>query len=418
MKPVSGKVLQAALALVASCVALFVAYLAADPSAAQPARAKPESGADLRAVFATPQDVAEGKRLAETACFRCHGASGISATPGVPHLAAQRAGYLHLQLKAYRQGPRAQGPMGGAVRFLSDDALVKVSAYFASLDPPRPAAAPKAGAGKADAPKPDPLQAGRNAAAACSGCHGDDGVSTTAGTPSLVGFDPKYFIAAMNAYKSGQRKHDMMKMAAAAVSDADLASMALFYALQKPARTQTPAPGDQAAGRTAAAACAGCHGEKGISSSPATPSLAGQDAEYLAAATFAYKDGTRTDEAMKGAAAALDDKTNRNIAAWYAAQSPQAPNVRKPLTTAEWTARCDRCHGVNGNSTDPMMPALAAQRADWLEQVLNAYRSGARKSSAMSAMSASMSEGEIRDVAAHYARQSARGVVFVVLPSK
>ena len=83
---------------------------------------------------------------------------------------------------------------------------------------------------------------------------------------------------------------------------------------------------------------------------------------------------------MKGMAAALDDAAIKNLAAFYAAQQPQAPKVRKPLSLAELTERCDRCHGVNGNSIDPLVPAIAAQRADWLEQVLNAYHTGARKS--------------------------------------
>ena len=119
---------------------------------------------------------------------------------------------------------------------------------------------------------------------------------------------------------------------------------------------------------------------------------------------------------MKGPAAALDERAMQDIAAFYAAQQPQPLNVRRPLTTVEWTERCDRCHGPNGNSTDPMMPRLAAQRADWLEQVLQAYRSGARKSTAMAAMSALMSEADVKDLAAHYARQSARAVTYVVVP--
>jgi mono/diheme cytochrome c family protein len=43
-------------------------------------------GDDLRAVYATAEEVAEGKRLAEASCAGCHGANGISSTPGVPHL--------------------------------------------------------------------------------------------------------------------------------------------------------------------------------------------------------------------------------------------------------------------------------------------------------------------------------------------
>jgi cytochrome c553 len=303
--------------------------------------------------------------------------------------------------------------MTGIVRYLSDDALVKVAAYYASLDPPRPAAA---SAGKAAA-KSDPVQAGKSAAAACGGCHGENGVSSMPGTPSLVALDPKYFVAAMSAYKSGQRAHDMMKALAAGVSEADLGKIALYYALQKPARAQTPAAGNAAAGKKAAAACGACHGDTGVSGNPATPSLAGQDAGYLEAATKAYKDGARKDESMKGPAAGLDERAMRDIAAYYAAQQPQPLNVRRPLTLAEWTDRCDRCHGPNGNSTDPLMPRLAAQRADWLEQVLQDYRTGARKSTAMAAMSALMSEDDVKALSAHYARQTARAVTYVVVPA-
>jgi cytochrome c553 len=153
-----------------------------------------------------------------------------------------------------------------------------------------------------------------------------------------------------------------------------------------------------------------------VSGNPATPSLAGQDAEYLAAALRAYKDGSRKDDSMKGPAAALDDRAMRDLAAYYAAQQPQPLNVRRPLTTAEWTERCDRCHGPNGNSTEPLMPRLAAQRVDWLEQILHAYRTGARKSTAMAAMSALMSEGDVKELSAHYARQCARAVTYLVLP--
>jgi cytochrome c553 len=381
-------------------------------AAAQPAKVTPGADDELRAVYATSVEIAEGARIAQTACARCHGANGISATKGVPHLAGQRAAYLDLQLRAYLHSARVQGAMSGVVRYLSDDALVKVAAYYASLQPPKPAAPPA----KAAAARVDPVQAGKAAAAACAGCHGETGVSGISGMPSLVGLDPKYVMASMQAYKSGERAHDMMKAIAAGASDSDLNNMALYYALQKPARAQTPAEGNPAAGKKAAAACGACHGESGVSGNPATPSLAGQDAQYLAAATQAYKDGSRKDESMKEPVAKLDERAIKDIAAFYAAQQPQAVNVRRPLTLAQWTERCDRCHGANGNSTDPLMPALAAQRADWLEQVLDAYRTGARKSTAMAAMSALMSEGDVKDLSAYYARQSARAVSYIVLP--
>ena len=74
----------------------------------------------------------------------------------------------------------------------------------------------------------------------------------------------------------------MMKSTGRALSDADINNIALFYALQKPGKAQTPAAGSQTAGKSAAAACAGCHGEGGVSTGTA-PSLAGQDAQYFAA---------------------------------------------------------------------------------------------------------------------------------------
>ena len=159
-------------------------------------------------------------------------------------------------------------------------------------------------------------------------------------------------------------------------------------------------------------------GNGGGAAAPANPSLAGQDAQYLATATQAYKDGTRKDEAMKAIVGALDDRAIRNIAAFYAAQQPQAPKVRKPLSLAELSERCDRCHGINGNSIDPLVPAIAAQRADWLEQVLNTYHTGSRKSTAMAAMPSVLSEAELKELAVHYARQTARAVTFVPLPTK
>jgi cytochrome c553 len=373
----------------------------------------PGSSAELKAAYATPQDVAEGKRVAEASCAGCHGIDGIAKTKDTPHIAGQRPGYLYLEMRVYQAGGRGNTPMNNSVKFLSDDALVKVSAYYANLDP-APPAPPGA---KSAAAKPDPVAAGKAAAAGCGGCHGENGISKVPGMPSLVGFDPKYFVAAVNAYKNGQRKHDMMKTLVSAISITDLNNIALFYAMQKPAKAQTPSPGNQAAGKTAAAACAGCHGEGGVSTGTA-PSLAGQDAQYFAVAMKEYKNGSRADPAMKAPASSLDEGAVKNMAAYYANQTPQTPKFRKPLTTAEMAQRCDRCHGVDGNSTDPRSPALAAQRADYLEKVMLAYRKGERRSKAMSAMLDEVSDGDIESLAAHYARQKARAVVYLSLPPK
>src|ERR1700688_61859 len=123
-----------------------------------------DSGADLQTLYATPEDIAQGKLLAEQTCSGCHGANGISQTPAIPNLAGQRSAYLFNELKAIQAGARGETVMTHQVKFLSDDAWLKVSAYFASLDPPPAAAANSASA------TVDPVQAGKTAAAACAGC--------------------------------------------------------------------------------------------------------------------------------------------------------------------------------------------------------------------------------------------------------
>jgi cytochrome c553 len=394
--------------------ALIIAAGLAPQVLAQVRAAKPAPSDELRPVYANAADIAEGKRVAQGSCAGCHGVNGVSSMKAVPHLAGQRSAYLYAELKVYQSGGRGENPMTNAVKFLNDAALYKVAAYYASLDP----APPAAGGAKAGAAKPDPAQAGKAAAAACAGCHGEAGVSSTPGTPSLAGLDPKYLVAATRAYRSSERKNDIMQSLAATLSEGDLNNVALYYALQKPARPQAAAGGDAAAGKAAAGACAGCHGENGVSTNAANPSLAGQDAQYLAAALRAYKDGSRSDATMKGLAQSLDDAAMKNLAAYYAGQQPQGASVRKPISTAEWVQRCDRCHGPAGNSMDPRLPAIAAQREDYLQKVLNAYRTGERKSSQMAAMSAGLSESDVDGLAAYYARQKARAVVFVPVPAQ
>ena len=194
---------------------------------------------------------------------------------------------------------------------------------------PRTGAARACRAGAKPAPaKPDPVQAGKAAAAACAGCHGDTGISKTPGMPSLVGLDPKYLVAAMNAYKSGQRKHDAMKAVLSAATDADIADMALFYALQKPARAQTPAPGDQAAGKAAATACAGMPRQQRRQrrSGDTQPRRPGCAVPRGGASRLQGRIAQRRDD--EGAGVVARRAAGRNLAAFYANQQPQQPKVQ------------------------------------------------------------------------------------------
>src|SRR5271165_3427715 len=378
------------------------------------------SGDELRPLYATSSDVAEGKQLADLSCSNCHGADGVSKTKGVPNLAGQRPSYLYLELKADQLGDRSGGDEPHSMKlmkFFSDDALANVAAYYASLDPAPPPDTP--------APKyVDPVAAGKAAAEPCAKCHGENGVSHKAGVPSLIGLHPRYLVGAMQAYKSGDRpigpKNEDMKKALDPLSDQDLQHIALYYALQSEnlTRAQTPNEAGTSPSKEALAACAKCHGEAGISTAPITPSLAGQDATYALDALRAYKDGTRDDDTMSPKAKKLDDVEMKDFAVYFAGLDPKPVNIPKPLSPAEWAEKCDRCHGVNGNSTRPEVPALAAQRQDYIEAVLRAYQSGARKSSEMAAMSSVLTEDDIIGIAAHYAHQKSRAAVFVIVPGR
>src|SRR5665647_1171575 len=199
---------------------------------------------DFKILYATSRDVVEGKQVAITMCASCHGSNGISTQKGVPNIAGQRPVYMHLELKVYQKGGRGNKSMTNTVKYMNDDAIMKVSAYYASQDP----AEPLRSTSKAGVDKPNAVTAGKAAAAACGGCHGDAGVSKIAGTPSLIGSDPKYFIAAISAYKSGERKHDMMKALVSGLTETEVSNIALYYALQTPDKAKTPAPGNVAAG--------------------------------------------------------------------------------------------------------------------------------------------------------------------------
>jgi cytochrome c553 len=397
-------------------VLAVAAFSLVSSSLVTPAAAAPLTNAELRPLFALDRDLAEGKELATSNCAKCHGLDGISATKEAPHIAAQRPTYIYRELKAYQARLRTSSDMYDKVKFLSDDALVKVAAYYGSLEPPAAPTAP--------APKiVDAFSAGKAAAAGCVKCHGEKFISSKPGIPNLIGFEPKYFVETLKAYKAGDRKLDEkneeMNKAVEALSEKDLLNVAIYIGLHKENLThaQTPIEGNAAAiTKDKLTACAKCHGEDGIGTSPATPSIAGQDATYMLKALKSYKDSSRDDDVMTPRAKKLNEQEMKDFVAYFASLTPKGSSVLKPLTAPEWAEKCDHCHGVNGNSSRPEVPALAGQKLDYLADVLRAYRAGERQSSEMSAMTSVLSDDDISAIAAFYAYQKARSVVFVTVP--
>jgi cytochrome c553 len=77
-------------------------------------------------------DAASGKTKAR-ACAVCHGLLGVSVMPDTPHLAAQPAGYLAVQLKAFRSGKRIHEVMTVIAKPLADEDIADLAAWFSSL---------------------------------------------------------------------------------------------------------------------------------------------------------------------------------------------------------------------------------------------------------------------------------------------
>ena len=63
---------------------------------------------------------------------------------------------------------------------------------------------------------------------------------------------------------------------------------------------------------------------------------------------------------------------------------------------------CSVCHGPVGLSTQPDAPHLASQPAVYLSTQLKAYQTGTRKHEVMSVMARTLSDEDIRDLAAWF----------------
>jgi cytochrome c553 len=74
--------------------------------------------------------------------------------------------------------------------------------------------------------------AGKTKAFTCMGCHGIpnyNNVYPTYHVPKLGGQHADYIVAALQAYKSGQRNHATMRVQATTLSDQDMQDIAAFF---------------------------------------------------------------------------------------------------------------------------------------------------------------------------------------------
>lgn len=197
---------------------------------------------DLRKQAPIHGDAAAGATRAAV-CAACHGGDGIAVAPTFPNLAGQSATYLYAQLRAFKDGARANAVMQPLAKTLTDQDMRDLAVHFASLPGrPGPQAARESSRGASlfhdgDATKGVPP---------CQGCHGIDGrgprpdPTSTAPQPAwstfpvLAGQNAPYVLEQLRAYHDGTRtgtsNDKVMQGVARNLGAADMQALADYVA--------------------------------------------------------------------------------------------------------------------------------------------------------------------------------------------
>ena len=164
------------------------------------------------------------------------------------------------------------------------------------------ASAPAAPAAAAKPATPAGTKSIEAKVAMCIGCHGIKGYQASFPeihkVPMISGQSAKYISAALNAYKTGDRKHPTMRGIADSLSDQDITDISAYYEAhgKEGGKTLAKEPSVQPSAQVAAlmqkAACASCHGANlSMPVDPSYPKIGGQHADYMFVALKAYKGG-------------------------------------------------------------------------------------------------------------------------------
>lgn len=140
---------------------------------------------------------------------------------------------------------------------------------------------------------------GKQLAASCQACHGDDAANAATPNPYLNAQLPTYLYRQLRDYKDGSRQHPVMSSIAAALSDQDMVDIAQWYSRQAPIEPKidkhldTPKLVESGDSKRLIPPCGICHGWGGGGEPVDTPRLAGQKAAYLAQTLRSYRSGER-----------------------------------------------------------------------------------------------------------------------------
>ena len=147
------------------------------------------------------------------------------------------------------------------------------------------------------------VEDGAKKTAMCVGCHGIIGYQASFPeihkVPMIAGQSATYIVAALTAYKGGDRKHPTMRAIADTLSEQDIADLAAYYSQLgvkeggAPPLTVASHPSERVQAliaRDKDNACTKCHGANFNTPNDGTvPKLAGQHADYLYVALKEYQ---------------------------------------------------------------------------------------------------------------------------------
>lgn len=162
-------------------------------------------------------------------CLACHGADGVSQTPGTPSLVGQPDRFIQWELVFFRSGRRHDPIMEPIASTLSDADVRALGAYIASLPisnvPVPPDSAPDETAGGAAL-----VRQGN-----CAACHGEKFEGLQA-APRLAGQREEYLVKSLKDFRSSGRPSmglAAMNEVAAHMSDENIEAVAHYLSRQR-----------------------------------------------------------------------------------------------------------------------------------------------------------------------------------------
>lgn len=124
-------------------------------------------------------------------------------------------------------------------------------------------------------------QSGKQAAAFCMNCHGENGNSKLPDVPNLAGQHPTYILDQIDAFLTNKHKNKFIQNLMKVLSEEDKATIALYFASSAPVPALAqPGPRAGEGADRFKELCARCHRDD-AGGEASFPRLAGQQPDYL-----------------------------------------------------------------------------------------------------------------------------------------